>query len=253
MHGLNWQDYGARWLDNVRLQWTSVDPLAEKYYSISPYAYCAGNPVNRIDINGDSISAEQQESQQMITNTLTTEDAKYVQFNEDGDINMDLLTSHSSDSENYNNLVTEATSDLWTLVSSSDTYTYTDNYGNLQGGNMSYDKFNTENYTPDGNSINNTTTGESGKLGIAILPGTGESGVNSSDGNIHIIINKNLSPQAQAESYSHEENGHGLMYIKTRDRNQSKHIGVEGKETNIMLKNMIIKSKMETVKNMKTR
>jgi len=51
MHSLNWQDYGARWLDNARLQWTSVDPLAEKYYSISPYAYCAGNPVNRIDPN----------------------------------------------------------------------------------------------------------------------------------------------------------------------------------------------------------
>jgi len=29
-----------------------VDPLAEKYYSISPYAYCAGNPVNRIDPDG---------------------------------------------------------------------------------------------------------------------------------------------------------------------------------------------------------
>jgi len=29
-----------------------VDPLAEKYYSISPYSYCAGNPVNRIDPNG---------------------------------------------------------------------------------------------------------------------------------------------------------------------------------------------------------
>jgi len=29
-----------------------VDPLAEKYYSISPYAYCGGNPVNRIDPDG---------------------------------------------------------------------------------------------------------------------------------------------------------------------------------------------------------
>jgi hypothetical protein len=27
MHGLNWQDYGARWLDNVRMQWTTMDPL----------------------------------------------------------------------------------------------------------------------------------------------------------------------------------------------------------------------------------
>ena len=52
MHGLNWQDFGARWLDNVRLQFTSVDPLAEKNYSISPYAYCTDNPVIRIDPDG---------------------------------------------------------------------------------------------------------------------------------------------------------------------------------------------------------
>jgi GH24 family phage-related lysozyme (muramidase) len=29
-----------------------VDPLAEKYYSVSPYAYCLGNPVNLIDPDG---------------------------------------------------------------------------------------------------------------------------------------------------------------------------------------------------------
>jgi len=52
MHGLNWQDFGARWLDNVRMQFTSVDPLAERNYSVSPYAYCSGNPVNRIDPDG---------------------------------------------------------------------------------------------------------------------------------------------------------------------------------------------------------
>jgi hypothetical protein len=32
-----------------------MDPLAEKYYSISPYAYCANNPVNAIDPDGRSI------------------------------------------------------------------------------------------------------------------------------------------------------------------------------------------------------
>ena len=30
----------------------TVDPLAEKYYSTSPYAYCGGNPVNRTDPDG---------------------------------------------------------------------------------------------------------------------------------------------------------------------------------------------------------
>jgi len=32
-----------------------VDPLAEKYYSISPYAYCMGNPVRFIDPNGEDV------------------------------------------------------------------------------------------------------------------------------------------------------------------------------------------------------
>jgi hypothetical protein len=44
------QDYGARWKPDW--YFTTVDPLAEKYYSISPYAYCANNPINRIDPDG---------------------------------------------------------------------------------------------------------------------------------------------------------------------------------------------------------
>ena len=56
MHGLNLYDYSARQYDPAIGQFTSMDPLCEKYYHISPYAYCAGNPVNGIDINGDSIT-----------------------------------------------------------------------------------------------------------------------------------------------------------------------------------------------------
>jgi len=52
MHGLNLYDYGARLYDPLIGQFTSIDPLCEKYYSVSPYAYCAGNPVNRIDPDG---------------------------------------------------------------------------------------------------------------------------------------------------------------------------------------------------------
>ena len=31
------------------------DPLGEKYYDVSPYAYCAGNPVNLVDPEGEKI------------------------------------------------------------------------------------------------------------------------------------------------------------------------------------------------------
>ena len=55
MHGLDWYDYGARWMDAAIGRWHVMDPLCEKYYDVSPYAYCAGDPVNAIDPDGKSI------------------------------------------------------------------------------------------------------------------------------------------------------------------------------------------------------
>ena len=52
MSGLNSYDYGARQYYSVVPGWDRIDPLAEKYYNISPYAYCANNPVNAIDPDG---------------------------------------------------------------------------------------------------------------------------------------------------------------------------------------------------------
>ena len=55
MHGLDTYDYGARQYDPVLCRWDRMDPLCEKYYGVSPYMYCAGNPVNAIDLHGDTI------------------------------------------------------------------------------------------------------------------------------------------------------------------------------------------------------
>ena len=52
-NGLNMYDFGARLFDVAGVpMWTSVDPLAEKFYPFTPYNYCAGDPVNKVDPDG---------------------------------------------------------------------------------------------------------------------------------------------------------------------------------------------------------
>ena len=52
--GLDEYDFGARWMDPViGGRFTTMDPLAEKYYGVSPYAYCHGDPVNKVDPTGE--------------------------------------------------------------------------------------------------------------------------------------------------------------------------------------------------------
>ena len=52
--GLDLYDYGARLYDPAAVRWTSPDPLCEKHYHLSPYVFCLNNPINAIDLNGDS-------------------------------------------------------------------------------------------------------------------------------------------------------------------------------------------------------
>jgi RHS repeat-associated protein len=44
--------YGARYLDMKTSLWLTVDPLAEKYPTESPYMYCGNNPIIYIDPDG---------------------------------------------------------------------------------------------------------------------------------------------------------------------------------------------------------
>ena len=54
-HGLDLYDFGARLYDPAVGRWTTMDPLCEKYYSVSPYAYCFNNPAKFIDPDGKKV------------------------------------------------------------------------------------------------------------------------------------------------------------------------------------------------------
>ena len=45
--------FGARYYSSDLSIWLSVDPMSDKYPSLSPYTYCANNPVKLVDPNGE--------------------------------------------------------------------------------------------------------------------------------------------------------------------------------------------------------
>ncbi|MBQ0087820.1 MAG: RHS repeat-associated core domain-containing protein, partial [Prevotellaceae bacterium] len=48
--------FGARYMDHELMAgWLSVDPMADKYPNISPYAYCAWNPMKLVDPDGRDV------------------------------------------------------------------------------------------------------------------------------------------------------------------------------------------------------
>ena len=55
LHGYDSYDFDARMYYPALCRFMTMDPLCEKYYSISPYAYCNNNPVKYIDPDGRDI------------------------------------------------------------------------------------------------------------------------------------------------------------------------------------------------------
>ena len=47
--------FGARYYSSDLSIWLSVDPMSGKYPSLSPYTYCANNPVKLVDPNGEEV------------------------------------------------------------------------------------------------------------------------------------------------------------------------------------------------------
>jgi len=55
LNNLNWYDQGARHYDAALTRFITIDPLAEKYYGISPYVFCMNNPLILVDPDGKEV------------------------------------------------------------------------------------------------------------------------------------------------------------------------------------------------------
>jgi len=142
--------FGARYYDpSISGLFLSIDPMADKYPSISPYAYCAWNPVKLVDPDGRDLyipnedSESHNASKQDILSLVKEKYKKYICFDKEGNVSLsedvtdgmlkndkglalikDLVTSQkkflyeASDdaSSTYNDgLSHEMTSDEWTM------------------------------------------------------------------------------------------------------------------------------------------
>ena len=95
--------FGARYMDyELMTMWLSVDPMADKYPGISPYAYCAWNPVKLVDPDGREVddyfskNGKYLGKDNAITNNVRImEESDWKAHGRDGTINHELGASLS--------------------------------------------------------------------------------------------------------------------------------------------------------------
>ena len=85
--------FGARYMDHeLMTMWLSVDPMADKYPSLSPYNYCAWNPIKLVDPDGREfwIANNQVSKNDILSLIKRSRYEKYVSFGKDGKVTMNF-------------------------------------------------------------------------------------------------------------------------------------------------------------------
>ena len=186
--GTPYLDYGARQYDPFTGSWKVPDPLAEKYYSVSPYLYCNSNPLRFVDLEGKEVYAIDNLSKSNIKRTLSKKEARYVRFDKKGRLNTRRLNRSKSSSENMTALKALANSDTkyYFSVSSND-------------GKQSF--FEKGTYADRPNDY---------YYGVTKMPGMRENP--SPNNNVYIVTADFLDEGKMVENVAHEGYGHAYFF-----------------------------------------
>lgn len=208
------------------------DPMQEKYYNTSQYAYCMNSPIKYIAPNGCDVKPAGNAELIMIQNTLPKDARSYVRLNKNGMIDRALLNSYDGKSLNFNNLKTMVNSDRIVEVVFDDKFTFMGQDEKLGTETIPYNSFDPKYDLESDKDLKGETMG-----GLS----TGESG----------FMGKTLFPDK--DGIQNSPNGPHYMYILNGGNHKgASHQPINGQwiEENKTLMEMIINSKKETIENM---
>ena len=169
--------------------WLSQDPMAESYYPMTPYLYCAGSPGNLVDPSGKYVVALGNEAILAIMSILSDEELAFISFDDNGLLDNSLLQKYLGNSILMNTL---------SALSGDKTTGYYLSISDSANGVSFFDTH------TDTNNPNNYYYGVTQMPGSKINP--------SPDSNVHVISASFLDPRRRAKNVAHELLGHAYFY-----------------------------------------
>ena len=243
MHGLDEYDSQARWYYPAIMRTTTMDPMCERYYSTSPYAWCSNNPVNYIDPDGNIFIAEGDSAQNIVLQTINPDDRQYLSFDENGKLS---ISKPDLDRMAFSNLI--ALNQLVNDESNCYIFTISDQFGYLdENGNYAVhimEPIDHYQFPGETGSFGSDSPDYGMMLGICQTPGCGRNKYASIDDKVHIVLHADLSPRGFPQVFAHEAYGHAYLYSLGLNH---LHQFVKGHEGNILLKYYISRAINETI------
>jgi len=224
MHGLDVTDLGNRGVYHAINRFTTIDRFAEKYPWQSPYVHAGNNPVNYVDVNGDSIVLTGDNVQQTIMaiyNGMADGTKVNMKFN-NGILDPSSIVEQAQNSSDFflQDIYEVAINPTMVELTVSDKNTY------MFNGQMVIEEFTSTPYDYDIRMESSEaqkqliSIGErpgksiQGNLGQTLIPGNiSASGKSSTNNNVQVIINGKGTLNHRTVGIAHEL-GHVVLYLR---------------------------------------